>query len=340
MKKPLVSIIIVNYNGGEVFKNCLKSLSKIKYSSWELVVVDNGSTDSSLKPIKPNIQYTKYKILVNKVNVGFAPANNQALPYCKGKYILLLNNDTKVTPSFLTKLVQKLESNSNIAVVQPKIFLINKKTHLDNVGSFLTRTGFLTHWGYMKKDSKEFQKETEIFSAKGACMLIRKKVIDKVGLFDNSFKSYFEETDFCWRVWLAGYKILFLPQSKIYHHVGFTSSKMPQADVNYHSLKNRISSLLKNLALPNLVFILLPHLFIVCSLGTYWLIRMQFKKSLMVFKAILYSIFHLPQNIIKRRKVQHLRSVNDKELFKIIMHPFPFAQMFSHFQKVEANLNE
>ena len=153
IKTPLVSVIIANWNGGDVFKNCLASLSKIDYPNWELIVVDNGSTDGS-ENVAANYQLIKNKnlpsaepcslvILKNKTNLGFAKANNQGYEKAWGKYILLLNNDTKVERDFLLKLVERMERDPSIGVIQPKIYLMDKPGFLDNVGTYLTWTGFL-----------------------------------------------------------------------------------------------------------------------------------------------------------------------------------------------------
>src|SRR3989344_7353611 len=205
-KNPLVSIIIVNWNGGEVLRDCLRSLGKIKYPKWELILVDNGSTDGSeMLVLNLKLKAESLKLIRNKINVGFAKANNRGCKKISGKYVLLLNNDTKVTPKFLTTLVDRMENDPTIGVVQPKIKLMDKPGYLDNAGSFFTRIGFLQHWGFLRKDTREFDEEREIFSAKGACMLIRRKVVENVGLFDEEFFSHFEESDFCWRVWLSGF---------------------------------------------------------------------------------------------------------------------------------------
>ncbi len=332
MKQPLVSIIIVNWNGGETFENCLKSLSKIDYSNWELIVVDNGSTDGSKKLAGRLIKTSK--VIENDKNVGFALANNQGAKIAKGKYILLLNNDTKVTSSFLSKLVARIEQDTTIGVVQPKIFMMDKKGYLDNAGSFLTRIGFLSHWGFGKKDSKEFQDEREIFSAKGACMLIRHEVIEKVGLFDPDFISYFEESDFCWRVWLAGWKILFVPSAKIYHKVGFTIRRLDVSKINFDYYKNRICSLIKNLEIINLITIGLVHCFISIGIACVFFIIGQPKSSRMIFAALIWNIRNLPQTLKKRQKISELRKVSDSELFNKLSAKVDFAKFFGDFKRV------
>lgn len=341
MKTPLVSIIIVNWNGGRIFENCLKSLAKTNYSARELIVVDNGSTDSSLKSIK-SITGTKSikrtEIIKNKTNLGFAKANNQGLELVKGKYILLLNNDTKVTSTFLSKLVNRMEQDSSLGVIQPKILLMDKPNHLDNAGSFLTPIGFLEHWGFLEKDGLKFQKERIIFAAKGACMLIRRAVINKVGLFDEAFVSYFEESDFCWRVWLAGFKVLYYPKAKIYHKVGFTIRRQDVRELNFHYYKNRAASLLKNLSTYNLLWILPLHAFVSLGIAALFLFRRQPRNATIIWEAFGWNLTNLPQTLRKRAKVQHIRVLDDKILFKDLMRPIPWKKFTSDFRRVENDL--
>lgn len=321
-----VSIIIINWNGGEIFRNCLKSLKKLKFRDFELIIVDNGSTDGT----------QKLATIQNDNNLGFAGGNNQGYQRAHGKYIWLLNNDTLVKPETLTKLVEYLEQNPEVAVIQPKIRIMDKPELLDNAGSFLTLSGFLEHWGYLQKDGLEYDKNRDIFSAKGACMLIRRRVIEKVGLFDPDFGSYFEESDFCWRVWLAGYKVQYCPTTEISHKVGFTSKRMDPIGTNYVSFRNRLCSLIKNLEYKNFYIVFL-HLFLIKILGIYYLLRLQFDKSGMIWRAIGWNLLHLSGTLKKRKVVQTHRIKTDKEIFKTILLPWHFKEMFTHFQRAESD---
>lgn len=335
MNKHLVSIIIVNWNGGKVFADCLKSLSKIDYSLWELIVVDNGSTDGSEKIKKSQITNHKFQIIKNDCNFGFAKANNQGVKLAKGEYVLLLNNDTRVEPDFLTKMVEKMESNSNLGVIQPKIYLMDQQGYLDNAGSFFTKIGFLDHWGFMEKDGPEFNKEREVFSVKGACMLIRKEMIDKIGLFDEDFFSYFEESDFCWQVWLLGYKVLFFPQAKIYHKLGFTIRRLDVLNLNYHYYKNRICSLIKNLGQENLLPVLSVHILISLGIMAVFLLQFHPKNAFLIIKALGWNILHLPKTLNKRNRVQNLRKVTDQEIFTRVSSSLKWKKYFNDFKRIE-----
>lgn len=329
-KQPLVSIIIINWNGGDVFEDCLNSLKKINYDNWELIIVDNASTDGTEK-------YAKIK---NKMNIGFAPANNQGVKVAKGKYILLLNNDTLVEKDFLSVLVKKMESDLTLGIIQPKIFMMDKPGYLDNAGSFFTKIGFLEHWGFGQKDSQEFEKETEVFSAKGACMLIRKEIIEKIGLFDSDFVSYFEESDFCWRVWLSGWRVIFYPKARIYHKVGFTIRRLDVGNINYHYYKNRIRSLIKNLGFFNLLIVVPVHLGLSIGIAFAFLIYGRFANVLMIFRAIIWNIFNISKTLSMRTKIQSSRSLSDEKILDKLSKPVDFRKFYGDFKRVEEDIRK
>lgn len=338
MKKPLVSIIIANWNGNAVFPGCINSLKQMHYKNWELVVVDNGSTDGSQNLSRKILKGIKIKVIENKTNVGFAPANNQGFDAANGKYALLLNNDTRVSPDLLGVLVTKMEADPSIGVVQPKIKMMDHPGFLDNAGSFFTRIGFLKHWGFGQKDSKEFEKEREIFSAKGACMLVRKSLIDDIGLFDRDFVSYFEESDLCWRVWLSGHRVLFYPKTYIFHKVGFTIKRLDVGNINFHYYKNRISSLFKNLGLANLLVVLPVHIILSLGITLIFFARGKFSASLMILKAIWWNVANLKKNLKKRALVQRMREVGDKDFLPRLTKPIDLVSFYGDFKRVEKDI--
>ncbi len=332
MEKPLVSIIVANWNGGKVFADCLASISKLQYPNWELIIVDNGSTDGSDRLANNAI------VIKNKENLGFARANNQGYEKAKGKYLLFLNNDTKVSSDLLDKLVEKMQNDLKVGVLQPKIKIMDKPEYLDNAGSFFTWSGFLKHWGFGQKDGSEFDDEKEIFSAKGACMLVRREVVEKVGLFDPDFVSYFEESDFCWRVWLAGYRVLFYPRTYIYHKVGFTIKRLDVANINFRYYKNRITSLIKNLGTERLVIILPIHLALSVGIFLAFLLRGNKASAGMILKAIFWNITNFGKTLTKRKSVQKLRRVSDDVLFSNLSRPVNFLEFFQDFKRVEKDI--
>lgn len=342
MKKyPRVSIIITNYNGGQVFRDCLVSVEKIDYPNFEVIIVDDGSKDDSFEKAKKAKWKADFKFFKNKRNLGFAGANNRGYNESSGDYVLLLNNDTTVDKRLLTKLVERLEIDLSIGVAQAKIHMMDDPKYLDNAGAFLTKTGFLSHWGFGKRDGKEYTKEREIFSAKGACMFIRRSIIEKLGLFDADYVSYMEETDFCWRVWLAGWRIIFFPKTFIHHKVGFTfSNQFNLVTVNYNSFKNRILMLYKCLGTKNLFVIFVPHILLVAGLGFYYLFTLQLDKAKMIYNSFAWNIKNISKAVKKRKRVQKIRVKTDKELFRVILQKTSFTQMFANFLRVESDMKK
>lgn len=315
-KNPLVSIIIVNWNGKNLLRDCLTSLFEITYQNFEVIFVDNGSTDGSIEEIKKlgltENQLKKIHVLKNKKNLGFAEGNNVGYKIAKGELILFLNNDTYIDKNFLSKLVERLLADDSIAAVQPKILMYPGTNKIDSVGSYFLSTGFLYHPGHHKKDNHKFEKESEIYTMKGACMLFRKTVLDKVGIFDKSYFAYFEETDLCHRVWLAGYRILYIPYAKIFHKGGETAKKIENSFLIYHSYKNRIYTYLKNFSVINIIKVIPIHI-VLCELASLiYLIRGQVPQSIAVQKAILWNFINWKMLINSRRKIQRMRKIQDR----------------------------
>lgn len=322
VQKGLVSVIIINWNGLEHLKKCLPSLYGQNYKNIEVVVVDNGSVDDSVSWL--NSRYPKVKIVENKINLGFAPANNQGYLLAKGEFVLFLNNDTLVTKTFLIELLKILSSEKSIAAVQSKLLLMDSPTRLDSVGSFLTNTGFLYHLGVYAEDDPQYDKAMEVYSAKGACMLFKKEVLEKVKIgrevFDDRFFAYFEETDLCHRVWITGYKIRYVPSSVIYHKFGATSTKLLKPFVEYHSYKNRINSYIKNLSPIWLVKIFLPHILICEFLSVLFLFKGKFAMSTAIQKAIFWNLTNLKETFKKRKFIQtKIRKVKDDIILPSLM---------------------
>ncbi len=330
MKK--VSIIIVNWNGIFHLRKCLPGLNKINYPNFEIIVVDNASTDGSIEYIKKN--YPKIKIIVNKKNLGFAGGNNVGYKKTTGDYILFLNNDTTVTNNFVTKLVNKIGEDSRYAGVQAKILSMDNNNRLDSVGAFLTNTGFLYHYGYYQLNKKSYDKIKLLYTAKGACMLFRRAVIESVGLFDGDFFAYFEETDFCHRVWLAGYTIGYAPEAIIYHKIGGTSNNMNNAFIQFHSFKNRINSYIKNLGPIELIKILPLHLLLCEIAAIIFIIRNRFDLFIGINKAIYWNIRNIKNTLRKRRIIQtKIRKIKDKDLMTIIKRNPPVRYYYYLFAK-------
>lgn len=230
-----LSIIIVSYNTKELLNDCLKSLklatSKLK---TEIFVVDNDSYDGTPDMVKK--KYPWVKLIDNKKNLGFSKANNQALKIAKGKYVLILNPDTQVPEHTLTKMVDFMNKNPDVGIATCRIEFPNGNLDVDCRRHFPTPWRAFTHFSGLSKifpKSKIFDQynygympadiEHEIDACVGAFMMIPKKAIDKVGMFDEEFFFYGEDLDWCWRFHEVGYRIVYTPSAKIIHYKGASS---------------------------------------------------------------------------------------------------------------------
>lgn len=319
MKKPkeypLVSLIILNWNGKKWLKQGLPTVRKVKYPNKEIIVVNNGSTDDSAEFVKKN--FPEVKIVEIKQNRGYAGANNIGVKSAKGKYVLLLNNDTKLTPDFLDKLVDDLENDNSIGIVQPQIRSLIKPKLLDSVCSYLTFTGYMYHYGYMKPwKEKKYQKQLFAYSIKGACFMIRKIEYLRLGGLDEDFVCYVEETDLCHRMWLSGKKVLYEPESIMYHWGGGDMQVMTKNETTMlRSFRNRFLSYIKNFSMKELLKII-PVLFIFSEMFIVLLIiKREFRKAFGAQVGVLSVPFYLPNMLKKRKFIQeNIRKVDRKSV--------------------------
>lgn len=214
---PLVSVISINYNHADITCKMLESLKKVTYPNIEVIVIDNGSPDEDPAVIKE--RYPDITFIETGENLGFAGGNNLGICLSKGKYILLLNNDTIVTPGFLEPLVNKMESDPTIGAVSPKIRFYFKPqiiqfAGLTNINPYTVRSkGF----GYMEEDTGQYDEDSQSAYAHGAAMMVSREVVEKVGLMSLAFFLYYEELDWGYRIRQSGYSIYYVHNSLIYH---------------------------------------------------------------------------------------------------------------------------
>lgn len=235
LNMPLVSMIIVNYNGKSYLKKCLESFKEINYKNLELIVVDNNSNDGTIEFLTKN--YPSVIILKLDQNYGFAKPNNMAANIAKGDFLLFLNNDTVVTSNFISELVQVLNDDDKIGICQS--LLLKPNGEIDSSGDFIDTIGVVYN---SKSPIKQIR---EISSARGASMIMRKKLFLDLGGFDEQFFVSFEDVDLGWRCWIAGYKVIINPKSIVYHHGGKTHDSIKN-EISFHGIKNQLSMKITN----------------------------------------------------------------------------------------------
>jgi len=232
---PLVSVIIVNYNGKTYLEKCLESLMKINYKNYEIILVDNNSTDTSIEFVKNT--YPSITIIKLNDNYGFAEPNNIGAKNAKGDYLLFLNNDTEVNADFIGEMIKVLKQDPKIAICQS--LLLKPNGDVDSSGDFIDTLGR----AYGSKNKVNEVKK--ILSARGASMMVRKDSFWDLGGFDKKFFASFEDVDLGWRAWIWGYKIVLVPNSIVYHKGGQTV-KQYFSEVRFHGVKNSLIIRLTN----------------------------------------------------------------------------------------------
>ena len=337
---PVMSIVIVNYNGLRHLRKCIPSILKSNYPFYEIIIVDNGSSDGSVEFIRKEFekQLSQIVILPQHNNSGFAVGNNIGASKARGKYILMLNSDTEVDPNCLGELVSAMERDESIGAAQAKILFMSQRDTFDTAGGFLNVIGFSTACGYKKKDIGQYDYVFNISYAKGAAMIVRKSVWTNIGGLESLFSYYFEDTDFCWRVWLSGYRVVIIPSAKVFHIGGGTTLKFGlnidfRKNIEFQDNRNRIIMVVKNLELTNLA-LYIPWLL---AMYAYYILhyfrRHDSTAVLGVLRGIFWCLRFFKVVWSRRLVAQSMRVVSDQQLFKkgVISR----AIMFSHSFQLE-----
>ena len=213
-ESPLVSIIILNYNAGELLLNCVDSLKKSTYTNLEILIIDNISSDNSQKKCKE--KFPDIKLIQNNENLGYCGGNNVGINEAKGKFIVILNPDTIIEPNCIDELILAYNKFGN-ALYQPKILSLNEKDIIQSTGNMLHVFGF----GFARdKGNKVTNKEESIEKigyASGTCLFTSREVFDKIGLLDEFLFLYHDDLDLGWRAAQIGINSYYVPKSKIFH---------------------------------------------------------------------------------------------------------------------------
>ena len=227
LQVPRVSIIILNWNSYEVTRDCLVSLGRSDYANFEIILVDNGSRDSS--PDRLSREFPSVRLIKNNKNLGFTGGNNVGMRDALGRdtdYLLLLNNDTEVAPDFLSQLVGVAESDPEIGVLNPKIYFYQPADMIwYGGGVHKPWWSFPRHIGVFQRDSDNNGLAQQVTFITGCALLIKTQIARQVGLLDETFFIGFEDADWSKRVMQAGYKAVYVPAAKIWHKISVDTKK-------------------------------------------------------------------------------------------------------------------
>ena len=246
-----VAVIILNWNGRALMEEFLPSV--IAHSPRhiaEIIVADNGSTDNSISML--NDKFPSVRVIQFDKNYGFAEGYNKAIAQTDATYTVLLNSDVDVTPYWLDAPLEIMENDKSVAAVQPKIRAHHNKTMFEYAGA---AGGYIDMYGYpycrgrvmsiVEEDNGQYDTQTDILWATGACLFIRTEVYKNEGGLDANFFAHQEEIDMCWRLRSRGYRIVCTPQSVVYH-VGGATLKTESPQKTYLNFRNNLLMLYKN----------------------------------------------------------------------------------------------
>lgn len=254
-----VSVVTPNYNGVKFLKNYFNSLNKDSEYIGEVIIIDNGSDDSSLDFIRQNSFNFPVIVIENDENLGFAPAVNQGILKSKYDYVFSLNNDTEIRDGSIKQMLDLIQEN-NVFSVQAKMIQFDNKRLIDDAGDEYNLLGWTKKIGE-NQDSDNFIKVNEIFSSCAGAALYKKSVFDEIGLFDDNFFAYMEDVDLAIRSQIYGYRNLLCPDAVVYH-IGSatTGSRYNEFKVKI-AARNNIWTVYKNLPIPlkiiNFIFLFL-----------------------------------------------------------------------------------
>lgn len=298
-----LAIVILNWNGKELLEQFIPSV--IKYSKEAIIyLADNASTDNSISFVKTN--FPSIKIIKNNENGGYAKGYNDALKQIEADVFCLLNSDVEVSDNWLNQIIEAFENEDITAIIQPKILDYNNKNYFEYAGA---AGGFVDKYGYpycrgrifntIEKDEGQYDNNSDIFWASGACFFIRKSVFNELNGFDESFFAHMEEIDLCWRAKNLGYKIKYVSGSKVFH-VGGATLDNNNPKKTYLNFRNSLFTLTKN-AKGKLFSIIIVRLILDGIAAVKFLLDLKPKHTLAVFKAH-FCFYYQLKSLLRQRK--------------------------------------
>ncbi len=303
MKK--IAVVILNWNGKDLLQKFLPSV--VQFSALaNIYVIDNASSDKSLDFLQSN--YPSIKIIQNVGNYGFAKGYNIGLQNIKEEYLALVNSDIEVTENWLQPIIEMFESSEETCIIQPKILDYKRKTHFEYAGA---AGGFIDEYGYpfcrgrifesIEEDQGQYDDESAIFWASGACFFIRNTTFKLLNGFDEDFFAHQEEIDLCWRAFNANCKIMYSYKSVVYH-VGGATLQASNPHKTFLNFRNSLSMLVKNLPENKLFTIILMRMLLDGVAFFKFVFEGQFVHGQSILKAHYNFYLHISQNYNKRDK--------------------------------------
>ena len=342
-----VSIIIPHWNGIDTLSECLLSLFKIRHDSYEVIVVDNASTDGSQSWVKNT--YPNLKLIENEKNYGYAGGCNRGALEANGDYLVFLNNDTIQDPDWIQNLEKFMKKDNMIAAVQPKVLNYFNKNIFDYAGG----SGGYMDWfcfpyargrifSKQERDNGQYNDSKQCFWSSGTAFMIRKKLFFKAGKFDEYFFSHMEEIDLCWRLQAMGFQIWVEPDAIVYHK---NALSMPMHSHKKHYLNHRNSLLMLfgNYSFKNILILGSGRIIFELIAFGYSILKLDWKHASAIIRSLLYILFHVNLILKRRYNFKKIRKKEDKDIIKnilrssiVINYYLKRVQVYSEMDSIES----
>ena len=305
---PLVTVIVINYNGRPFLNELLETLRGQTFPSFETLLIDNDSADRSAAYVRERFPWVR--VVPQPANLGFSQAANRGADLSTSRYLGFLNPDVKLEPSWLEELVAVAERHEQVAAVASKMRFYDRPEVLNGVGGAMNYLGYTWDRGMNERDRGQYDRVEEVAFASAGAALFRRDAFCEEGGFDEKFFMYHEDVDLCWRLWMQGLRVLTAPRALVYHHwAGSTLQAGGLAWRERIGERNSIRSLIKNYELANLTRALL-------ELG----LRPQpWRRKWAQGRNFLWNLAHLGDTLRRRKRIQSRRRRSDASLQHLVV---------------------
>ena len=302
----MISVVILNFNGKRYLDKCLSALASQTCRDFEVIVVDNGSTDGSAEHLRADFPWAK--TIRSEENLGFAGGTNKGIRSASGDYILTLNNDTWVDIQFIEHIIKPM-FEKDVGMCASRMLFPDGR--INSTGICVSRSGAAWDRGMFERAEGQYDQEEEVFGPCAGAALYRKAMLEEIGLFDEDFFLYMEDVDLAFRGRLAGWKCIYVPEAVVYHHHGGTAGFGSDLSV-YYGNRNVIWYAIKDfptrLLITSLPFILARNVAVI----PYYALRGQGR---VILKSKLDALLGIPKMLGKRQIVQRLASSQEMGRF-------------------------
>jgi len=324
---PLFSVIILNWNGRHLLEECLSSIRSQTFRDFETIVVDNGSTDGSVDWVKERWAESVSPVALPS-NLGFAGGNNAGIRVARGRYMILLNNDTAVDPRWLAALAEAVRRHPDAGMFTPKILNYYRRDEIDNTGHLIYPDGMARGRHRLEKDDGRFDEEGEVLSPSGCAGCYRRGMLDEIGQLDDAFFAYGEDVDLGLRGRWAGYKCIYVPAAVVYHkYSATTGTYSPQKA--FLAERNRLWLLFKNYPVVDILlspfYTLLRYSLhlkgVLIGKGASGRFTREYSAGALlrvILKAEMAALRGLPEILRKRRECRACRRIGAREFRRLV----------------------